>query len=79
LSEVPQAFEHIKLGSFGKNVVRMSERAPDRSSITHKSSSTQKDLIVSTEESFLAGAESSFPASDPPSYMAGIAMWVRPL
>ena len=40
----------------------------------------KNDLIVTTEDSFMEGAMSSFPASDPPSYMAGVAIWAhRPL
>lgn len=34
----------------------------------------KNDLIVTTEDSFMEGAMSSFPASDPPSYMAGAAI-----
>ena len=34
----------------------------------------KNDLIVTTEDSFMEGAMSSFPASDPPSYMAGVAI-----
>lgn len=34
----------------------------------------KNDLIVTTEDSFIEGAMSSFPASDPPSYMAGTAI-----
>jgi len=34
----------------------------------------KNDLIVTTEDSFMEGAMSSFPASDPPSYMAGTAI-----
>lgn len=32
------------------------------------------DRIAITEDSFMEGAMSSFPASDPPSYMAGVAI-----
>lgn len=34
----------------------------------------KNDLIITTEDSFMEGAMSSFPASDPPSYMAGAAI-----
>ena len=34
----------------------------------------KNDLIVTTEDFFMEGAMSSFPASDPPSYMAGAAI-----
>lgn len=34
----------------------------------------KNDLIVNNEDSFMEGAMSSFPASDPPSYMAGTAI-----
>ena len=40
-------------------------------SSTIGSLSMKNDLIVAAEDSFMEGASPSFPASDPPSYMAG--------